>query len=353
VPSHDPVLGWDLGGAHLKAVLVDSAGAAGFALQLPCPLWQGLAHLDRAIDETLARLPAAVTTHAVTMTGELADCFADRGAGVTALADAMSAHVPGGQLYFFAGRRGFFRLSDIAQVLFDIASANWVATALYTAHVIDSALLVDIGSTTADLIPLASGNVRVSGNDDFSRLAADELAYTGTVRTPLMSLAARVPFEGRLVGVMAEHFATAADVYRLTGELSEAADLHAAADGGPKTIDGSARRLARMIGRDAVSAPLGAWKRLAAFFADRQLDRLVDAATRLLERSRLSSHAPVVGAGVGGFLARKLAARLGRPYVDFARLVPRAGASFEAVMACAPAFAVARLLRVPLREGQR
>ena len=124
----------------------------------------------------------------------------------------------------------------------------------------------------------------------------------------------------------------------------ERADLHPSADGGAKTIEGSARRLARMVGRDAATAPIDAWIRLASFFADRQLERLIEAATRVTARSDLSSHAPVVGAGVGGFLARKLAARLGRPYIEFATLTSRSGVEAEDVMACAPAFAVAHLL---------
>ena len=278
------------------------------------------------------------------MTGELADCFTDRGAGIAALVRAMAAQVPSRQLHVFAGRRGFVPVSSVAAAAAEIASANWLATAMYVATVRDEALLVDVGSTTADLVPVVGGEARTIGHDDFTRLAADELVYTGVTRTPLMSVAARAPFEGREVGLMAEHFATTADVYRLTDELPEHADLHPSADGGAKTVQGSARRVARMVGRDAASAPIEAWKGLAAFFADAQLERLVEAVTRVTTRSGLSAHAAVVGAGVGSFLARKLALRLGRPYVDFAALAPLAGARAEDVMACAPAFAVAHLL---------
>jgi probable H4MPT-linked C1 transfer pathway protein len=346
-------MGWDVGGAHLKAVLVDGNGAAAFALELPCPLWQGLGHLDRAVAETLGRMTGSPAAHAVTMTGEMADCFADRSAGIAALARAMAAHVAGAPLHFFAGRRGFLTASSVAAAARDVASANWLATAMYVATVMRRALLVDIGSTTADLVTVVDGAAHAIGDDDFTRLAANELVYTGVTRTPLMSVASRVPFEGREVGLMAEHFAATADVHRLTGELPEHADLHPSADGGPKTIEASARRLARMIGRDAASAPIEAWRQLARFFADRQLERLVGAARQVIAQSRLSPHAPVVGAGVGTFLARKLALRLGRPYFDFATLVSQSGASPERVMACAPAFAVAHLLRASWQGGRR
>jgi probable H4MPT-linked C1 transfer pathway protein len=312
-----------------------------------------LAHLDHAIAETLGHITESPAAHAVTMTGELADCFTDRGTGIAALVRAMAAQVPSGQLHIFAGRRGFVPVSSMAAAAAEIASANWLATATYVATVRGDALLVDVGSTTADLVPVAGGDARAIGHDDFTRLAADELVYTGVTRTPLMSVAARAPIEGREVGLMAEHFATTADVYRLTGELPERADLHPSADGGPKTIEGSARRVARMVGRDAASAPIAVWTELAAFFADAQLARLVAAATRVTARSDLSAHAAVVGAGVGSFLACKLASRLGRPYVDFAALAPLAGARAEDVMAGAPAFAVARLLGTTLSGARR
>lgn len=351
--SHESVLGWDLGGAHLKAVLIDGDGAALLALELPCRLWDGIDHLEHAVEAALGRLPWAPAVHGITMTGELADCFPGRAAGVAAIASTLAAWVPADRLRFFAGRRGFVALSGVATAATEIASANWLATARYVATALDAALLVDVGSTTTDLVPVAGGDARAIGHDDFQRLAADELVYTGVSRTPLMALAARAPIDGQSVGLMAEHFATTADVYRLTGELPEGAELHPTADGGPKTIDASARRLARMVGRDLESAPLPTWQGLAAFFADRQLVRLLDAATRTVARGDLPPAAPVVGAGVGSFLARKLAARLGCGYIDLATLVPLAGASAEAVMACAPAFAVASLLRMSSRRAPR
>jgi probable H4MPT-linked C1 transfer pathway protein len=342
---HDAVLGWDVGGAHLKAVLVDADGAAAFALELPCPLWQGVARLDAALEETLAQVPVMPPAHAVTMTGELADCFADRAAGIEAIVAALLRRVPPSAVHLFAGRPGFVSGSAAGAAAGQIASANWLATALYVATVTDAALLVDVGSTTADLVPITRGEVRAVGHDDFTRLATDELVYTGLTRTPLMSLAQRAPFEGRDVALMAEHFATTADVYRLTGELDERADLHPSADGGPKTCAGSARRIARMIGRDAASAPFAAWVELARHFAERQLDRLTAAAHRVVARADLPAVAAVIGAGTGALLARKLAARLERPYADFADLAPRSGAGAVELMACAPAFAVAHLLR--------
>ncbi|EDZ97580.1 tetrahydromethanopterin biosynthesis protein, putative hydrolase, partial [Burkholderia sp. H160] len=75
--------GWDVGGAHVKVSLVDSSGAVLDVAQWPCPLWQGLDHLHRTIDLVFERWPqarVASSHHAVTMTGEMVDLFADRAA---------------------------------------------------------------------------------------------------------------------------------------------------------------------------------------------------------------------------------------------------------------------------------
>lgn len=69
MPEHH-VAGWDLGGAHLKLAVATGDGDLLEVVQLPCPLWQGLDRLERAIGEARARLPEGVERHGVTMTGD-------------------------------------------------------------------------------------------------------------------------------------------------------------------------------------------------------------------------------------------------------------------------------------------
>ena len=206
-----------------------------------------------------------------------------------------------------------------------------------------AALFVDIGSTTIDIVPVRDGQVGARGRDDAERLVSGELVYSGVVRTPVMALAERVPFAGHWVPLVAEHFATSADVYRLTGELPEGADQHPAADGGDKTVEASARRLARMIGRDADSAPLAAWRELAQWLARAQLRRLQDGCDQLLSLGVLPEDAPIVGAGVGRFLAARVAAHRGGRFIPFANLLQAPATLADRVSDCAPAVAVAWL----------
>jgi probable H4MPT-linked C1 transfer pathway protein len=341
------LIGWDIGGAHLKSVGL-SGNEIITVTQKPCPLWQGLHHFHAAAAEIIEEIsPAPGCRHAVTMTGELVDLFANRKEGVFSLIRAIQEHCAAGSVLVFAGRLTFLEPAEIRpDHISAIASANWLATGLHAASRAPEALLIDIGSTTTDLLILKDGEIETRGYTDCERMRYDELIYTGIVRTPLMTLAERAPFEGEWVGLMAEHFAATADVYRLSGELPEHADQMPAADGGEKTVPASARRLARLLGRDLESADQESWTRLAKFFRERQLVRIGRACERQLSRGLLSREAPFIGAGVGRFLVQELAVRLGHPYLDIVDLFSMHSSSHGFQVAdCAPAASVAKLAR--------
>jgi probable H4MPT-linked C1 transfer pathway protein len=158
-----------------------------------------------------------------------------------------------------------------------------------------------------------------------------------------MAVARAAIFRERSQGIAAERFATMADVFRLTGDLPDDADPHPTADLRGKSFEESASRLARMLGRDASEAEDADWIALARYFADCQLREIEAAARTLAEREELSPDAPIVGAGCGRFLSKRLAERLDRPYRDFADLIECGPEAHETAARCAPAVAVALL----------
>jgi (4-(4-[2-(gamma-L-glutamylamino)ethyl]phenoxymethyl)furan-2-yl)methanamine synthase len=340
-------IGWDIGGAHVKVAVLQGDRLIE-AAQYPCPLWLGLSRLEARTDQILARLQAPRANHAVTMTGELADSFATREEGVRRILEVLGARIDSKSLYVFAGNEGLLDFDRLSSGHFaKIASANWLATAVYAARILNTAVLIDIGSTTTDILIVRSGEVLAKGFSDYERLVSGELVYTGVVRTPVAALVKQVPFEGVRVPLMAELFATTADVYRLTGELPEDYDQWPAADGAEKTPEASARRLARMIGRDLCSASLASWTRLAAYCREVQVRDIQDAVLRCLSRLDSGDRPTIVGAGIGRFLAADLGARAGLEYQDFS-----SSAGFAAIPGaseCAPAVAVARLLALRMR----
>jgi probable H4MPT-linked C1 transfer pathway protein len=342
------IAGWDIGGVHLKGAVVE-AGTVVDAFRIPAALWTGLDALEAAFDRALGRI-GPVERHGVTLTGELSDLFEDRVHGVERLVAVAAARL--GAIRVYAGRRGFLAAETAAGAA-EVASANWHAAAAFVALRRRDALLIDIGSTTTDLVPVADGTVRAAGHTDAERLAAGELLYTGATRTPVMAVAKRVPFAGSWQPLVAEHFATMADVRRVTGELAPDLDLQDTADGRGKSPAESRGRLARMLGRDARDAAEDAWLALARYLGERQLAAVCDAAALVLSRGALRPEAPVVGAGIGRFLTRALSLRLGREHVDFEDLVPMRPDLRAPVAHAAPAVAVALLAEAcePERQG--
>ncbi|CAM3086343.1 MULTISPECIES: hydantoinase/oxoprolinase family protein [Methylobacterium] len=331
-------IGWDLGGVHVKAALVEH-GRVVAAAQVPCPLWQGVA----ALDGSLAALPDWArdeARHAVTMTGELTDCFAGRREGVAALSGWAERHLAG-PVRIYAGRSGLVAPEAAEEVFADVASANWHATAALAGQHAPDALLIDVGSTTADLIPIAAGRPAATGYSDAERLETGELVYTGIVRTPVIALTDHAPFGGRRTRLMTETFAHMADVYRILGLLPEGVDQQASGDRKGKSVAESETRLARIVGRDREEGTPEAWALLAGHFAEVQLRLLHDAAAALLSRADLAPGAPLIACGAGAFLGPRLAARLGRPAIPLVSLLRgRIAGEPDWISTCGPAVAV-------------
>lgn len=343
MPNSQSIIGWDIGGAHLKAACLSGAGKVEWVMQQPCPVWQGLPLLEQAMATIKQRILGGQSLHVLTMTAELVDLFPDRPTGVQRLLDVAARQLQPAPLLVYAGRAGFVHPLQVADYLADIASANWHATARFLAGQVERGILVDIGSTTTDLIPFAGGQVLAQGRDDRERLMKGELVYTGVVRTPVMAVTDRVPFDGEWTTLAAEYFATMADVYRLTGELPAHADQMPTADQQGKSVAESATRLARMLGCDAQEASLAAWQRCAQYLAGQQVGRIEQALARLMSRRQMEPGAPLVGAGVGRFLAEKIARRLELQYVDFAQYLEGSAAAGEWTAGCAPAVALTKL----------
>lgn len=335
------VIGWDVGGAHLKAARAED-GRIVEAIQVASPLRLGLERLAQSFAEAKARIGAA-HLHAVTMTGELADTFSSRAEGVGKLAALAMRELAPAEVLLYAGRAGFVAPRDAPQHVEDIASANWFASASLAARVVRTALFVDVGSTTTDLVPVVDGAVVARGYTDAERLAAGELVYTGLVRSFVMAVAERAPFAGRWSPLINENFATMADVHRILGQLPDGVDQMATADGREKTVEASRARLARMLGCDVDHAGETASRLLAQWFAERQVRSVMDGAMLVLSSAAVPADAPVLGAGIGDELVQEVARRLGRKHLSFDSVLDVVPHARDQAAHCAPAAALAAL----------
>jgi probable H4MPT-linked C1 transfer pathway protein len=203
-------------------------------------------------------------------------------------------------------------------------------------------LLIDVGTTTTDLIPLRDGEAVPSGRTDTDRLRSGELVYAGVRRTPVCALATELDWRGTPTGLAAELFATTLDVYLCLGSIPPDPLDRDTSDGRPATVDAARDRLARMVGADREGFEPSDAASLARAADAVLLGRLVRSALRAC--SPIGRPGVAVVSGSGEFLARRVAERLVGPGGSIVSLAKALGPSGSEA-ACAVA-----MLRLIERE---
>ena len=245
-------IAWDIGGAHVKLAVLKPSGQLMLTKQYPCPLWRGMRMLTQTLSDAIAMLKQQrcfVGMHAVTMSGEMADCFATRQEGVQEILRQCRQYLPK-HTWVYAMKAGWLTLSAASEQAQDVASLNWHASATCCAMHVRRGILIDIGSTSSDIIPFDKGQVLpnwATGYADAQRLADATLVYTGVMRTPVMAMAQSIVLDGQEFQLLAEYFADSADVYRILGTLPADAKATSNCDGMPLDYKHSLRRFARMF----------------------------------------------------------------------------------------------------------
>jgi (4-(4-[2-(gamma-L-glutamylamino)ethyl]phenoxymethyl)furan-2-yl)methanamine synthase len=332
------VIGLDVGGANTKAVWLD--GGERRAVSRPFEVWRDRESLAAVIQEVVAgAAPEPVEAVALTTTAELSDAFRTKTEGVGFVLDAVEEALGGPELLAFTTAGEIIPFAEARARAPEVAAANWLAAALAVAVAYPDALMIDVGSTTTDVVPIAAGRVAAAGRTDLDRLLAGELVYTGALRTNLAAIAPRVPVRGGLCPVASELFAISADVHLILRHLPPGAYTCPTPDGRPATVEFARERVSRLVCADAEQLAAEEIDAIAAFLHAEQVRQIESAARRV--SGRLGGQAPVVPLGAGAFLAREAAERLERAVVE----MPWSATEREA----APAAALAELLAGRLR----
>jgi probable H4MPT-linked C1 transfer pathway protein len=294
------VIGLDVGGANTKAAWRD--GDARRVLSRPFEVWRERAALSALLREVVAEVaPDGARAVALTMTAELSDAFRTKREGVRFVLDAAQAAFDGVELWALTTDGELVPFAAARARPLDVAAANWVASALAVAAVHPDALMVDAGSTTVDVIPVAGGRVVASGRTDLDRLLASELVYTGVLRTNLAAIAPRVPVRGGWCPVASELFAISADVHLILGHIAPAEYDCPTPDGRPATVACARERVARLVCADAEQLAAEEIDAIAAYLHAEQVRRVAEAI------ATVGAGGPVVALGSGAFLAREAA----------------------------------------------
>lgn len=345
------VIGCDIGGANLKL----SDGQA-WSRHQPFALWQ---HPEQLVSE-LRNLTSEFFCQqkgngiqpqserwcpAITMTGELTDCFANKKEGVHFITDAVVAAFPHQDPSFYLTDGSFVNATTAKQKYQLAAASNWHALAQFVANNVggettnrQAGILVDVGSTTTDIIPFSKGQVIAYGHDDFGRLQNQELLYTAAIRTPIPGILQRVVHRGIDCPLMNEMFGTTLDTNIVLGHISEGSNSHYSADGKSTELKDCVRRLARFIGKDELTFDLNDARELARQVFDAQVKQIAASVANVALSHNFNDYF-LVGSGQGDFYVDIVADKLDVELVQLSESIGDVGTS------CATALAIANLAR--------
>ena len=323
-PLSSKVIGLDIGGANTKV-----ASADGTIIELHyLPLWKNT-RLPEILKEISAKLqPEKI---AVVMTGELADCFENKEQGIRFIKETIDSAFGSSKVSYINSRGRFQEDTDNIR---ELAAANWAASARFIGAEMGDCIFVDVGSTTSDIIPVVSGEHK-AGLTDFERLLRNELVYAGTLRTNLAALLEKVELEKGVCRTASELFATTADAYLLLGRIDESTYTCETADGAGRSKTDAMRRIARLVCADLSEIKEEEIYEVASQMEKKQVSVLVEAISALARREGLKK---IVAAGLGEFLIKEAADRLGLEFVSISEYWG------EEISKVFPAYAAARLL---------
>src|SRR5919204_1283159 len=288
------VIGLDVGGANTKAVW--RHGGERRAVSRPFEVWrdrEALEEVLRAVVADVALRP--VDAVALTTTAELSDAFRTKREGVGFVLDAAEAALGDRRLLALTTAGELVPFAQARARALDVAAANWMASALAVAGQYADALMIDVGSTTVDVVPIAAGRVVAAGRTDLDRLLAGELLYTGALRTNLAAIAQRVPVRGGSCPVASELFAISADVHLILGHLGPGGYTCPTPDGRPATVEFARERVARLVCADAEQIGADEIDAIAGYLHAEQVRHIEEAARDAA--SELTALAPVVPLG--------------------------------------------------------
>jgi probable H4MPT-linked C1 transfer pathway protein len=242
------------------------------------------------------------------MTAELSQTFRTKREGVQFVLQAFREAFREATTFVCTVDADFVSLGEACARPMLVAAANWVAAAQMVAGRHPNALLIDVGTTTTDIIPISQGRVVAVGRSDFERLASGELVYTGALRTPADAISQRISLRGAQVALSAEGFALVGDVHLWRGDLAEADYTVRAPDGRPVSREFVRERLLRLVCADREMLTDADVDEIADGVAAAQVDLIAASIRRVLIRVPLTS---ALVTGRGAFIAAAAARTCG------------------------------------------
>lgn len=312
------IAGFDIGGANTDLAIVDFE-KRNKIIDISCdfkylPMWSNNDDLGNTLFELIQNISDidSIDGIGISMTAELVDAYETKKEGVLDIANKSkeifnensSKNIP----IAFIGTKKVLSLEELKSNSFDVAAANWIATAQVAAQISPNCIFIDTGSTTTDIIPIKNGKECAKGRSDFERLKTKELVYTGTLRTNLASFLDSISFKGEEYNVASELFAITADVYNVLNKINLDDYVCDTCDGAGKSKEESARRISRVLCADLDILSFDDIVDISKNIHQSQVDQIAKSLKEVVNRENLDL---VVTTGLGkDILAKKAAESL-------------------------------------------
>ena len=325
------IIGWDIGGDNIKATLIEIKDEKAFRIKTITdyfPIWvEGKERLPIILNNLKKEIAedSSIDAIGLTMTAELSDIYETKKEGVNHVLDCIKEVFPKEQTFVLDVNARLKSVEEARENHLKVAGANWVGTAWMVSKWVKDCILLDVGSTTTDIIPIIEGRMMVKGKTDLERLANGELIYTGALRTNAATIVEAVPVKGIMTRVSSELFALSGDVHLILGNISQDEYTSETADKRGKTRKEALSRLARVVCADTDMLKEDEIVAIANYVYRKQLDKISDGLIQVYSSMRASvkDKLSLVLTGIGrNFLGRKSAEKLRfESIIDLAQIV--------------------------------
>ncbi len=304
------VLGLDVGGVHIKHSLVRVGKKTRFKASETIPF-----EIFRDKDQLPALLEKIRNKHgpdcvSLTMTGELSDVFRNRRQGVRWIAKTVHEAMANLEIRIMDVDGRLVSYHEAMYAPERVASANWAATLGWMCKGVKDGIVLDVGSTTTDILPIRNHKPCVMGKSDFGRLKNGELLYTGCLRTNASFVVPMVRLGGKRVATCPEHFAIIGDAHLFLGELKPKQYTTPTPDGRGKTKSAAAARLARLVLSEPDELGFEQVESIARQVVDAQVDNIAKAVKRMAGRFAAPDRIPVILIGPGRLYLDRLKSQI-------------------------------------------
>jgi (4-(4-[2-(gamma-L-glutamylamino)ethyl]phenoxymethyl)furan-2-yl)methanamine synthase len=347
------VLGFDIGGANTKAAIISVKNGKLKSLKVAVkyfPVWKHPQELTTLLLELKNQLVTnEIAGLGVTMTAELSDIYATKREGVQQILCCVKQAFPKERIYVLNTDARMVEYLSAKESPLSVAAANWAATGWLISQSIKDCVVIDVGSTSASIIPIVNGKVAAKGKTDLDKLMCGELVYTGSLRTNVATIVHSIPIKDSVAKVSSELFAQSGDVHLVLGNITKRQYTSETTDGRGKTVNEALARLARVVCADIEMLTKKEIINMAQYIFDQQVLQVAEGLTKVYNYAKrhANNKVSVVITGLGKeFIAKRAAQELGlTEIVDLANLIPS-----DAAVAT-PAFGVA-LMTASKLEGE-